>query len=564
MNGVCLSPLSPTLLCWCVFSLSFSSPLSLLLSCGCCCRHSRASATAPASAARGPAAVPASGFAGAAAAAAAPNPAPALELREVVLAEGIDGRLHVLWALLLHLRKDGGGEHERRLEHLRNHDGCASLFERDAVVHVVRAAVRAHVRVVLLERPHRAVVGAGGVEGADGGFRLVCTDAVEHRIGAGVAEKDGEVHGAASCDAFAAHVERDKGDELLREELRDELSNAAKAGDDDVVLEVVHLALLGLERRDIRATPEALAEIPPAHGEPRRHRHAERHHERELVAERDGHDAVAHRLLERHKGKLAAGSEEGAGAHRGEHGETKDRAHHREHGELAKDERGDKAEDGDDVVHEEIEVDRHADRHEKEAEEEPAERRDVRLHLQRVLRLSDEEPGEEGAELHREPDLVRQQSEAEEDEQRRRGENLGVVLARDYAVERAQKDAPDGHNPDDGGARLEEGVAEGCEDTGDGGRARGRGRQEGHEHKDEHHGEVLQEQDRKGGAAVARAALATLLQHFEADGGRAEREPDASHRRARAGHAERSHRERGDDGGAKELSGAEAEDILGH
>lgn len=73
------------------------------------------------------------------------------------------------------------------------------------------------------------------------------SNAVQHRSAACVPKVHRQVELLASLHAVGRHVEGHKRDEALGQQLGDELPYAAKAGDDDVVAQLVDDRLVGLQ-----------------------------------------------------------------------------------------------------------------------------------------------------------------------------------------------------------------------------------------------------------------------------------------------------------------------------
>lgn len=59
----------------------------------------------------------------------------------------------------------------------------------------------------------------------------------------------------AYLHALCGHVQRHKGDEALRQQLRDDLADAAEAGDDDVVPQLPGVLLRRLQRLQVAERP---------------------------------------------------------------------------------------------------------------------------------------------------------------------------------------------------------------------------------------------------------------------------------------------------------------------
>ena len=86
-----------------------------------------------------------------------------------------------------------------------------------------------------------------------------------------------------------------------------------------------------------------------------------------------------------------------------------------------------------------VELGRHADRDEEEAEQQPLERLDVDLQLVTVLGLGEDDASGEGAERHRQAGEPGDRRRAGDDEQRHRGEDLACLGATDEAKQRSHQ-----------------------------------------------------------------------------------------------------------------------------
>ena len=95
-------------------------------------------------------------------------------------------------------------------------------------------------------------------------------------------------------------------------------------------------------------------------------------------------------------------------------------------------------------------------REEEDAEEEAAEGIDRRLDRAAKLRFREQEPGDEGAERHREPHGRGQEAAADGDEERCGNEELRVLARGDETKERLQSNRADDHDQRDRERRLAE------------------------------------------------------------------------------------------------------------
>jgi hypothetical protein len=169
-----------------------------------------------------------------------------------------------------------------------------------------------------------------------------------------------------------------------------------------VVAQVAHLCLVGLQGgrvggRGFRARLQKSAQLCPQHRQVGDERHAQGDDHVELPRELGGEDALGDGLAERDKGKLAARGQQQARAQRGDARQAKGLARGHHDGQLARDEDDDRREDGLPLRAEQLHADLHADRHEEQAHQQALVRGDVRLDLEGILGLGDEQAREERA-----------------------------------------------------------------------------------------------------------------------------------------------------------------------
>jgi hypothetical protein len=115
------------------------------------------------------------------------------------------------------------------------------------------------------------------------------------------------------------------------------------------------------------------------------------------------------------------------------------------HRRLDRNQRHDQACNGERLVRDQAEIDRHAHRHEEEAQQQPLERLDIGLDLVPVLGAREQHAGDERAERHRDAELVHEDADRQHHQQRARREHLLAAGLRQHAKVRAQQVAP-AHN----------------------------------------------------------------------------------------------------------------------
>ncbi len=225
---------------------------------------------------------------------------------------------------------------------------------------------------------------------------------------------------------------------------------------------------------------------------------------------------------------------------------------------LAEQQQGHEGEQRPEPVEHQLQVERQPDGHEEQAEQQAAERPDVGLDLVAELAFREHQAGKERAERHREAGLGRQPAGAEHREQRRRDEQLRAAGGGDGVQHRSQHEVTGQQDRGERERRLDQRQHQRADD-----RCRLE-RQHRHQHQQRHHGEVLEQQDREGGAAGARDLLAALDQQLQHEGGRRQREPAADDDRGRHRKAARPGQQSDQRGGGEHLRAAEAEHQPAH
>ena len=169
-------------------------------------------------------------------------------------------------------------------------------------------------------------------------------------------------------------------------------------------------------------------------------------------------------------------------------------------------------------------VDERADRDEEDRHEDVAHRQQAGQRLVRVVGVADHQPGQEGAEGHREPDRLGQRGRAEPERQRHHEEEL-VVAGAGHAQQQRRHDLPRqvGERRQDP-RRLPERACDGQQPAG---LQRPQHRQQHGQHD---HRQVLHERDADHHPAVARLQLAAVDQQPRQHHRAGHRHHDADHR----------------------------------
>mmetsp|Transcript_36683 Transcript_36683/g.96861 ORF Transcript_36683/g.96861 Transcript_36683/m.96861 type:complete len:255 (-) Transcript_36683:188-952(-) len=187
-----------------------------------------------------------------------------------------------------------------------------------------------------------------------------------------------------------------------------------------------------------------------------------------------------------------------------------------------------------------LEVDREAGGDEEEAEQQPAERGDVRLDLVAVPGLRQEDPCQEGSESIREPEGGGEARHRQHGHEGDREEGGLVTRGCDELVHGLEEHTPRDEDDREGGGRLQGGEAERRAQR------RSRASEQRSDHEQRHDSEVLEEQDAERRAAKTRGKLALLIQELDDEGRGREGEAAAENERRR-GRAPKRRRNAGEE-----------------
>mmetsp|Transcript_4836 Transcript_4836/g.12635 ORF Transcript_4836/g.12635 Transcript_4836/m.12635 type:complete len:232 (-) Transcript_4836:2140-2835(-) len=229
---------------------------------------------------------------------------------------------------------------------------------------------------------------------------------MKHLLRSSVAEVDVMASRAALGNALGAQLEADERNEFLLEQLCDELPHAAVSCKNHVALHIIRVRRGHLELLRV-ALFESLGDHRPGSRQPWRQRHRQCDHEVKVFSQALRHDGVSHALAEKNERELAAWSEEHRSAQAGEHTEAEQGASHDHDQALQPEQNCEPAEHPQAVIHKNARLHLHAHCHKEQSEQKPAERRNVALNLHDVLRLGNQQAGEESAERHAQASSLR-------------------------------------------------------------------------------------------------------------------------------------------------------------
>ena len=157
---------------------------------------------------------------------------------------------------------------------------------------------------------------------------------------------------------------------------------------------------------------------------------------------------------------------------------------------------------------------------------------------------------------------MRQERGAEGEEQRRRAHELRLTKFGDSVENRAQDDAAETDDGDDGGARLDDRLEQ---------RRTNRGQttavwtsQQRHEHEHQHDGQILEQKYGEGGATMSTRGFTSVGEHLHGDSRGGERQTQTDDDRRRHRQTTRDRDGGADRRGQHHLRRTETEDVLGH
>ena len=170
-----------------------------------------------------------------------------------------------------------------------------------------------------------------------------------------------------------------------------------------------------------------------------------------------------------------------------------------------------------------------------------------------VLGVRQQHAGQEGAERGRQPHRLHRQRHRDHQQQRGGGEHFRHLGVGERAQQRSQQGAAAGDHRGDYRQRLGDLLPA---DAG----AVGRGEQ-GHQGQQRDDGDVLEQQDGEGGAAVMGTQLLPLAEHLQHQGGGGHRQCEAHHRRTGGAESHRVRRQGHRAAGEQHLGAAVAKHL---
>ena len=179
-------------------------------------------------------------------------------------------------------------------------------------------------------------------------------------------------------------------------------------------------------------------------------------------------------------------------------------------------------------VDDDAELERQADGHEEQAEQDAAERLDVGFELVPVGGFGEHDAGDEGAHRHRQPGKLHQRRRPEHDQQRGGDHRLLGAGIGDDPEQRVEQIAPGDQQRGDRADRD----ARTARSPGGGASRRAGGKQR-NQRQQRHDGEVLEQQDRERRLAELGVGRAFLLEDLHGEGRRRQRQPEADDDRGR-------------------------------
>lgn len=427
------------------------------------------------------------------------------------------------------------------------------------VLAVTRASDDLQVRIQLAHALGRLDVGLRVIGGDDEELGLLylgrAKDLRAHRVA--VEDRD-RAEGTGQLDGLHRGVQGDERHALGAQHASDDLAHAADPGDHHargvVVVDAFHfrrrLRRLRLLRQQARETEYQQRGQGHRQGDGKHQQVVQVVLEQALVA---GH-------LEHDEGELAAGRQDHAQAQRRglveAAGNASDEVQHRR---LQGDQQHGQAEHHPRRLEQQADIRAHPHADEEQAEQQALERLDLRLQFVAVLRVGQQQAGEEGTEGHGHAGQLHQQRGTHHHQQRGGGGHVLQLGLGDDAKHRAQQVAATDHHRGDAADHLEglgqfaaAGVAVRTAEQRDHGDQRDRR-------------DVLEQQDGEGQAAMGLGQFLALGEDLQAEGGGRQRQAQAEHHRAvhRLVEADQGH-SADHQAGQQHLQQADAEHRLAH
>jgi hypothetical protein len=259
------------------------------------------------------------------------------------------------------------------------------------------------------------------------------------------------------------------------------------------------------------------------------------------------------------EGEFAGLPQQQPGLQRGMAGQTEGAAQRGDDRGLEQDQPGDRREQPHRHLRHQAPIDAHAHRHEEQPQHQPLEGFEIDLDLVAELGLGQQQPGQKGAQRHRQPGRRGQHRGPQHHQQDGGHEHLAAARLGHDMQRRAQHETPSRVDPGDRQRGLGQRRCEFAGDTG-----RGLRRQHADQEEDRHHREILGQEYREAGAAERRGEAACLDQDLDGDRGRGQGQGRAEDRGRRHAVAESERDRRDGRAGHADLERAEAEHEPAH
>ena len=250
----------------------------------------------------------------------------------------------------------------------------------------------------------------------------------------------------------------------------------------------------------------------------RRRHHRQGHDHGERLRDVAEHHAGGESAGKQDESELSALRYDDGQAPRGAIVQTLPAAQAIEHNRFDGQQRSRHAQDQQRLRHQEFQVERHADGGEEQPEKQPLKRRYVGLEFMAVFRIRKQRAGDERTERRRQADHMHGEGHSHHGQEGRCGHRFRQPGRCDQRKEPVQQELADHDDHRDGAESL------GRRPEIHGALDRRIEREQGHEGDQGDCGEILEQEARKGDAAVPGGQLALLVEHLDGEGGRRQRE----------------------------------------
>jgi hypothetical protein len=453
------------------------------------------------------------------------------------------------------------GEHQARLERVRNDLGRARLQEALEAAVVARAHDDRQRGADFVRMVQHAQGGRDVGVGDDECRRTLHARGDERLAARGVAEDHRVAGRRGLADALGIQIERDVPDPLPLEKTREALAGPTVPADHHVPLgrETAHGDLVQLQRPQHPLRPREPQRDPVAVVDEKRcGEHRQQHARHDRLRQRQVHHLDVQSAHDEDQPELACLGEREAAPDRGPGGRSAQARKPGDQGELQGHRHHEDRQHERKVVRHDPQVELHPHRDEEQAQQHLAEGLDVLLDLVPVLGLRDEHSGDERTEGQREAGELREIREAQRDEQHVDDEQLVRAAPRDQREPGPHQPLPDEqHHHQHGGGFQPRQREVACERFPRPGERR-------NEDQQRHHGKVLEQQHADRVPAVRRLRLEALHEQADHDrrGGHREGPRQHDRRLPRGPESKRDRREHGH--GEHDLRAAQPEHHATH